>query len=336
MSNGKLLRKLIRAGSDRDEESFREVSEEIIRYERQKKHHLLANDLERILYGERSSAESLGTKQLRDQVPIDEERGLPLLQIREPVRDLEEIILADDTREVIESVLLERRRSDLLGSYGLSSIERLLFCGPPGCGKTLAAEVLATELSLPLAIIQLDSVVSSYLGQTATNLRRIFDFIAANECVALFDEFDALGKKRSDSSEHGEVRRVVNAVLQLMDAYRGDSLLIAATNHEQVLDPAIWRRFEEVLLFEPPNIAQIRKFVRMKLSGVRRKFEIDDAPVDEWFSGISYADIERVLIRALKNMILRGEEFIESRHIEHALTREKRRRVLSTDSDTSI
>lgn len=336
MANGKLLRKLIRAGAQGDEESFREISEEVIRHERQKKHHLLANDLERILYGESSSPDSAGTQRIRNLVPKDEERGLPLVQIREPVRDLEEIILSDETRAVLESVLLERRRSDLLGSYGLSSIERLLFCGPPGCGKTLAAEVLATELVVPLAIIRLDSVVSSYLGQTASNLRRIFDFISNYEVVALFDEFDALGKKRTDASEHGEVRRVVNAVLQLMDDFRGDSLLIAATNHQQVLDSAIWRRFEDVLFFETPDVEQIRKFLRMKLSGVRRKFDLDDAPIREWFEGMSYADIERVVIRALKEMILRGEEFVEKRHIEYALSREKRRRELSENEDSDF
>ncbi len=327
MASGKLLRKLVRAGSDGDRDSFREAAEEVIRQERQKQHHLLANDLERILYGR--SRDQSRSERFTHEIPTDSERGLPLLTLREPARQLDDLILANPTRETIESVLLECRRREELSSYGLRPVSKMLFYGPPGCGKTASAEALAYELDLPLAVIRIDGVVSSFLGQTAANLRGIFDFIEKAPCVALFDEFDAIGKARADGSDHGELRRVVNSVLQMMDDYTGESLIVAATNHERMLDPAVWRRFEEVLLFAPPDDGEIVEFVRRRLRGVRLDMDLDTIPVAEWFAGWSFADIERVLIRSVKEMVVGGGDFLRLRHLELALQKEAARRASS-------
>jgi SpoVK/Ycf46/Vps4 family AAA+-type ATPase len=326
MATGKLLRKLIRAGTEGDPDAFRDVSEEVIRHERQKQHHLLANDLERILYGT-PKRESVAVRRLNDSVPKDAERGLPLIEVKEPCRDLEDVILSEENHELVDRILREKRRQDVLSSYGLRPIEKMLFCGPPGCGKTLTAEVIATELSMPLAIIRIDSVVSSYLGETSANLRKVFEFVEEWEVVALFDEFDAIAKERSDSTEHGELHRVVNAFLQMADSYRGDSLLIAATNHEGVLDRAIWRRFEELLVFDLPTPEEARRLLTVKLRGVRREFEPEDVPVSEWFDGMSYADIERVVLRAVKNMALEGKEFLSMPDLKSALDMESARQA---------
>ena len=215
----------------------------------------------------------------------------------------------------------------MLRAHGLRPSDRLLFRGPPGCGKTLTAEVIASELGRPLAIVRTDSVVSSFLGETAANLRKVFDFVAASPMVALFDEFDALGKEREDASEHGELRRVVNAVLQILDAYEGRSLIIAATNHESMLDTAIWRRFEEVLFLEPPTVAQLRRLLSIKLRGVRREFAIEDIAARGWFKGATHADVERVLRRALKAMVLQDSDLrLRIEHLEAAQRRENARR----------
>jgi SpoVK/Ycf46/Vps4 family AAA+-type ATPase len=320
MATGKLLRQLIKSGIEGNVEAFRTASEEVIKEERQKQHHLLANDLERLLYGRPREANQALT---RVPVPVDRERNLALLDIREPVRRIEDVVLGPETQAAIDEVLQEHHHHERLRSYGLRPADRLLFYGPPGCGKTLTAEVIASELGLPLAIVRVDAVVSSYLGETAANLRKVFDFAAANAAVVLFDEFDALAKERADESEHGELRRVVNAVLQMMDAYVGRSVLIAATNHEAILDLAIWRRFEEVLIFEPPTIEQLRRLLALKLRGVRREFEIDE--VTALFKGMTHADVERVLRRAIKDMILAGQEFLTARHLEGAARREKPR-----------
>ncbi|MBF0144545.1 MAG: ATP-binding protein, partial [Magnetococcales bacterium] len=159
------------------------------------------------------------------------------------------------------------------------------------------------------------------------NLRQVLDFVASVPMVALFDEFDALAKERADAADHGELKRVVNAFLQLLDAYNGRSLLIAATNHEGILDAAVWRRFDEVLVFEPPNLEQLRKLLACKLRGLRRNFEVDSNEITNLFKGMSQADVERVVRRAAKEMVLSGKEFLDERHIKSAIRREDARQA---------
>ncbi|RLA43174.1 MAG: ATP-binding protein [Gammaproteobacteria bacterium] len=322
MASGKTLRQLIKAGAAGDPAAFRRASETVINEERQKQHHLLANDLEQILYGDKLLPPEQGLSRLLPKVPADKERGLPLLDIRQPRRTIEELILPQASLAAIEELLEEHRCQDLLRSYGMKASGKVIFFGPPGCGKTLTAEVIASELDYPLAIVRLDALVSSYLGETAANLRKVFDFIAQYPMVVLFDEFDALGKDRDDGSEHGELRRVVNAVLQMMDAYHGQSLILAATNHEHILDTAIWRRFDEAVEFPLPSDKLIAQILALKLRGVRREFEIDDKKVSDLFNKLSGADIERIVRRAIKRMILKNQEFLTIRDVKNALDRE--------------
>jgi len=263
---------------------------------------------------------------LSDNLPKDREHGIPLLQIKEPTRRLEDVVLSDENSSLLEEILQELHKSEILKSYGLYPVDRLLFCGPPGCGKTLTAEVVASELGLPLSIIRIDSVISSYLGETASNLRQVFDFISSVPMVVLFDEFDALGKERDDDAEHGELKRVVNAFLQMLDNFEGKSLLIAATNHDQILDSAVWRRFDEVLVFDLPNIEQLRRLLSVKLRGFKRDFEIEEAEFVSQLKGMSHADVERVLRRAAKDMIFSGKEFLSERHVQSAISREDARK----------
>lgn len=325
MASGRLLRQLIKSGLQGDSAGFLAASEAVIKEERGKNHHLLANDLERLLYG---SQATVGKRVRRlhslPGLPISKDNGLALLEERAVVREEKDIVLSDAAQSALDEILMEHNRADVLRSYGLQPAQKLLFCGPPGCGKTLAAEVVAHALSMPLVVVRLDSVISSFLGETAANLRKVFDFIAAHPVVALFDEFDALTKDRGDSADHGELKRSVNAVLQMMDGYRGESILIATTNYETLLDKAVWRRFDEIVRFEIPNLEQIKRLLALKLSGIRRNFEADDAKVASLFKGMSHADIERVLRRAIKEMILSGREFLEKSHIDNALTREYR------------
>ena len=287
MAEGKLLRQLIRSGAEGDLDVFRGVAKEVIAAERQKHHHLLANDLENILYGRMRPLPSPALQNLIASVPKDRERGFPLLSVRDPLSGLEDVVLSPNNLSSVRDILREHNREDLLRAHGLLPSDRMLFCGPPGCGKTLTAEVIASELGRPFAVVRTDSVVSSFLGETAANLRRVFDFAAAYPMVALFDEFDALGKEREDASEHGELRRVVNAVLQMLDAYEGRSLIIAATNHEGMLDTAIWRRFEEILFLKPPTPAQLCRLLAVKLRRQvrRRDFDFEDVVDQGWFSG---------------------------------------------------
>lgn len=325
MASGKILRQLVKAGATGDTDTFRQASEAIIREERQKQHHLLANDLERLLYGDQASLSPNARRLYKaSEIPSNKDNGLALLEERPVVREEKDIILSEATKTLFREILHEHNRADVLRSYGLQPAQKLLFCGPPGCGKTLAAEVIAHSLSLPLVLVRLDSVISSFLGETAANLRKVFDHIAQYPVVALFDEFDALTKDRGDTADHGELKRSVNAVLQMLDGYRGSSILIATTNYESLLDHAVWRRFDEVMRFEMPDIEQIKHLLALKLSGIRRNFDTDDEQIASVFNGLSHADIERVLRRAVKEMILSGREFLEKSHIDDALAREYR------------
>ena len=326
MSNGELLRQLFRSGAEGDLGVFRHVADKVIAAERQKHHNLLADDLERILYGRPSPTTSSALQNLVASIPKDRERGFPLLTIRDPVRGLEDVVLSDCNAANVAAVLREHRRTDVLRAHGLRPADRILLCGPPGCGKTLTAEVIARELDRPFAVIRTDTVVSSFLGETAANLRRVFEFVTAHPLVALFDEFDALGKEREDASEHGELRRVVNAVLQMLDAYQGNSIIIAATNHEGMLDSAIWRRFEEVLVLRPPSRAELIRLVGVKLRGIRRDLDIRNLVDRGWFEGASHAHVERVLLRAIKDMVLEGGELrLTTQHVRRAHWREAER-----------
>lgn len=325
MASGKVLRQLIRAGAEGDMSAFKAASQSIIEEERQKQHHLLANDLERLLYGSQMGV-SAGARRLQkvSELPTSKDNGLALLEERAVVREEKDIVLSDDTQTSLSEIVHEHNRADVLRSYGLQPAQKLLFCGPSGCGKTLAAEIIAHSLSLPLVIVRLDSVISSFLGETASNLRKVFDYVSQHAVVALFDEFDALAKDRGDAADHGELKRSVNAVLQMLDSYRGESLLIATTNYESLLDQAVWRRFDETLRFEPPNLEQIKRLLALKLSGIRREIETDDHQLANLFKGMSHADIERVLRRAVKEMVLSGREFLQRNHIDEALKREYR------------
>lgn len=325
MANGKLLRQLIRSGSDGDLEAFRGAAKQVIEEERQKHHHLLASDLEAILHGRSTSGPALRFP--TPAVPEDRERGLPLASVREPVRTLQDVVLSPQNLATVKGVIGEHHRVEVLQSHGLSPSDRILLCGPPGCGKTVTAEAIASELGRPLAVVRTDSVVSSFLGQTAANLRKVFEFAAAVPTVTLFDEFDALGKEREDYSEHGELRRVVNAVLQMLDDYQGRSLILAATNHERMLDSAIWRRFEEVLFLRPPTASQLHQLLTLKLRGVRRAFGIRELADSGWFKGSTHADVERLVLRSVKEMVLEGgESRLYLRHFDAARRRERSRR----------
>lgn len=331
MASGKLLRQLFKGIAQGDEQSYLTAAEQIIHEERVKQHHLLANDLQRILQSSvpEFTGDVLRTSSVKSsEIPKDAERGLPLLEVRVPCRFISDVVLSDHNKSIVEEVILEQDREELIRSHGLRPKSKLLFCGPPGCGKSLTAEVVAGELQLELVIIRFDAVVSSYLGETAANLRKVFDFLEKGRFVALFDEFDAIAKEREDEAEHGELKRVVNSFLQMLDSYRGRSLLIAATNHEGMLDRALWRRFDEIFFFDRPNLEQIRRLLELKLRSSDYDLPTDSRDFLQHMEGFSHADIERVIIQAIKQTILKGRKSLDKDLFEDALKREMERKEI--------
>lgn len=323
MTRGDLLRDLIRTGVRKDGHGFRRVAEVLIEQERAKQHHLLANDLEKILYMESGSSQVFSPP---PKVPTDSDRGLPLLEVHRPKRDFGDLAIAPEVQDVLDQTLIEQSRRDLLASFGLKPVSRMLFFGPPGCGKTVTAEALAGELGLSWVRIRFDGVVSSLLGETAANLAKVFEFLERDRYVALFDEVDALAKERNDPGEHGELKRVVNAFLTMLDSYSGQSILIAATNHEDLLDRALWRRFDEVVRFSLPNQAEIGRLFSLKLRGMPHDLPLHEEGFLRTFEGMSHADIERIIERAVKSVVLGGEARLTLSALMGAFQREKERR----------
>lgn len=341
-TTGEMIRRMIQAHTQGNNDGFRAAAEQYIAEERRKNHHLLANELERALlngsYGTAHHPVSRSFNLLgipENDVPRDKERGAALVEVFEPRRSLDELVLTADVQGILDRIILEQRRADLLRSYGLHPMGKVLFCGPPGCGKTVAAEAIAQALYLPLVLVRFDGVVSSYLGETAANLRKVFTFAATRQMVMLFDEFDAIGKQRTATEEHGELKRVVNSFLQLLDGFRGESLLIAATNHQGLLDPALWRRFDEIVFFDKPDAAAITEVLRRNLhqTGMQSNILLDERI--QPLVGSSHADIERIAQDAVKQTVLEARPHVSLDIFERALQRHYARQKLTTPSHSN-
>ena len=315
MSNSQILQRMVGAFAKGDDAAFREAAIDTIEEEKRKNHHVLARELEKLLARANGSS-GFGARSLdlvtRGNVglPQDKNRSVDLVEWIETERDFDELTLSPVTREALERIVEENRSGDVLRSHGLQPANKLLFYGPPGCGKTAAAEALATRLYFPLVLVRFDAVISSYLGDTAANLRQVFEFARRQPIVLFFDEFDAVGKRRDDGDEHGELKRVVNSFLQMLDLWRGESIVIAATNHEVMLDPALWRRFDEIVAFERPDADALEEVLRHNLrgqkftSGVKvneAALQLAEAP------NRAHADAERVARDAIKSSILHRE-----------------------------
>jgi SpoVK/Ycf46/Vps4 family AAA+-type ATPase len=246
-----------------------------------------------------------------------------LLDLVEPQRSASDLIVSPENYQTLAEVVDEVRRGEELRRHGLSPRSKLLFCGPPGCGKTLCAEVLARELKLPLFVARLDGIITTYLGETASNLRKVFDTAVQLPAVLFLDEFDALARARTDAMEHNEIRRVVNSLLMMIDRFAGKGLLVAATNLESSIDYAAWRRFDEVVLFERPTLHQIKSTLRLKTRNYPIEFDLSDYAGR--LDGMSYAEIERICVSAIKSSILARKDSLPATMLEHAIDAEKRR-----------
>ena len=242
-------------------------------------------------------------------VPVDSESRTTLADVIYTDSNKTSVILSRSNAEKLDSFILSYQNADKLNSLGIGVSNTLLLYGPPGCGKTKCAYLIAKKLNLPLVIARLDSLISSYLGTTAKNIRTLFEFSQKMPCVLFLDEFDAIAKARDDSNELGELKRVVNSLLQNVDAMSSDSLLLAATNHEQLLDSAVWRRFDYKLEIELPDTNAIIEMIDLFTNGslefsVKEKRELATA-----FNGLSGANIEEIIKKAFRNAIVHEKVF---------------------------
>ncbi|HMI08769.1 MAG TPA: ATP-binding protein [Candidatus Saccharimonadales bacterium] len=239
-------------------------------------------------------------------VPVDLDSRIQLLR-HEPVTSLEvEPIWGKDVRDSLDQIIDERSRIQELQKAGLQPTKTALFIGAPGVGKTLAAKWLSLKLNKPLFILDLSAVMSSYLGRTGANLRMVLDYAKSIDCIILLDEIDAIAKKRDDLGEVGELKRLVTVLLQEVDDWPSNNLMLAATNHANLLDPAIWRRFDNIIEFPLPSIEIIRKTLESYLSNSNYKNEEMVGVLSVILHGKSFSDIEKVALRLKRDTVLKN------------------------------
>ncbi len=248
MARSDLVLNLVKAGVEGNTSEARSTAEAIAAEERAKKHTGVADRISRVL----DTARPQGANGRTSPVPRVRD-GSGGIQRFEPRRPIEELYLDTTTRGACDELIEEQRRADVLRAHGMEPRHRLLLAGPPGNGKTSLAEALAYELALPLFTVRYEAVVTSYLGETAQRLKRLFDFVRTEPCVLFFDEFDAIAKERGDIHETGEIKRVVTTLLLQLDDLPSYCVLVGATNHPELLDRGAWRRFELRLKLDRPS-----------------------------------------------------------------------------------
>jgi SpoVK/Ycf46/Vps4 family AAA+-type ATPase len=309
-----LLKHLVRMHAEGDEEGFRKAALQVAAAESAAGHTSVAQQIREILA-------SLPPASARSTVvDIAQARG-PLADVLEaghrPER-LKDIVLAPEVRNTLQRVLQENRSRTRLQGFGVSPRRRLLFHGPPGCGKTLAASVMAGELGVPLMTVRFDALFSRFLGATANHLRAIFNEMPKRPGVYLFDEFDAVAKARGSGQDVGEMQRIVTSFLQLLDADRSASILIAATNHAELLDRAVFRRFDVTIEFARPTETQVSELLRIRLAS----FDLPPRTIGivaRAARDLSFADVARACDDAIRTMALDGRERVTSEDITQAM-----------------
>ncbi len=314
--NSENLINLFKYFAPKKDNEFINIAYKIIEEEKRKNHILLAKKLEEILEQNKMSNNSI-IKQF-PPVPRDNGKGFRLISINEYYLTFDDLIVEENIKNQLLLIIEEWKKAEILYTYGLKPVQKILFFGPPGTGKTLTAKVISSVLERPLITVNFESVISSYLGETSSNLRKIFDYIEQGKWVVLFDEFDVIGKKRDDETEHGEIKRVVNNFMLMLENYVGESLIIAATNHPHILDNAIWRRFDEKIYFKLPTKSEREKLFRKNLKVVKSK-NIDYDKLSTITKDFSGSDIEQICIKTIKKNILNDKNSISTTDLEETI-----------------
>ncbi|MED1002603.1 ATP-binding protein [Bacillus mobilis] len=245
--------------------------------------------------------------------PMDQDSSLDMVEVSMTGQFLEELILPEITKLKIENYIKSLQARDQFLALGLDIPESLLLYGPPGCGKTSIAHYISEQTGLPLVTAKLDGLISSLLGSTAKNIRRVFEYAQERPCILFLDEFDAIAKARNDEHEVGELKRVVNSLLQNIDKFNTNSILIAATNHQQLLDPAVWRRFSNIIEIPKPSQSEIEKLLTANLRMAKADFFRDRKKLDiiiKMLEGLSPAEIKAICFNSVKRSVLKEEDQI--------------------------
>jgi len=321
MATANQIKALIKSHIEHDDEHFLAVALQMAAHSARRGHGNAATEIRALVDEGRRRSKKRSTRPLAIPTPKGELSGL--LAVSVPQTRLSEMVLDDPIREQLDRLLREHRAADKLRAHGLQPARKLLLVGPPGTGKTMTAAALAGELRLPLYVIIFDRLITRFMGETAAKLRLVFDALAENRGVYLFDEFDAIGAERAAGNDVGEIRRVLNSFLQFLEQDSSQSLIIAATNHPQSLDSALFRRFDQVVEYTIPTAALAEEVMRNRLS-LFKTDSLDWSAAWTNAEGLSYAEIVAACDVAAKDAVLSDTTVITTERLATAL-RERRR-----------
>lgn len=303
MARADLLLDLVRAGAKGDQTLFRKVVEALISEERAKQHHILADRMAAHLQVNGGSTTPLASLPIRRNGASTE-----LYYEIAPERRLDDLLLPEVAQKISRELIEEHRRVDLLRAHNLEPRHRVLLAGPPGNGKTSLAEAFATELALPLLVVRYESVIASYLGETAVRLSRLFEQVRTRRCVLFFDEFDVVGKERGDVHETGEIKRVVSSLLLQIDDLPSHVVVVTATNHPELLDRAVWRRFQLRINLPLPTPTLAEKWFKYIEGRSGLKLGYAPAELAHRLKGLSFSELEQFTLDVQRQYILRLPE----------------------------
>ena len=293
MATANQLKMLIKSHFEDNSEKFNTVALQIAAYEAKLGHIILANDIRKII-----DAEKFNKPKFRN---IDPSLQGLLLEIH-PQEHLVDLVVDPQIKKRIERIINEFTYRDKLFRHNLENRRKILFSGHPGTGKTMTASVIANELHLPIYVVLMDKIVTKYMGETSAKLRQIFDYIEDVPAVYLFDEFDAIGGQRGKDNEVGEMRRVLNSFLQFIERDHSDSLIIAATNNLELLDQALFRRFDDVIHYQLPTDQEKIQLLKNRLSGNLLQKDIDLILTE--LTSLSHAEINQACLDAIKESVI--------------------------------
>ncbi len=322
-----LLKRLfsaVQSGASRDVMS---VCKHIVEDERRLGHTSLAEDLQRSIDAAEKKLGNLKKDVSSSHLvslPSSKRDSAPLVQVLEHEKLRHHMVLSQEVEQRFIRIGKEYAARARLATYGLRARKRILFYGPPGCGKSLGAERLAWSVGLPLYKVRFDTLISSFFGETALNLWRVFDAVQQKPCALFLDECDTIARSRGENNDVGEVSRVVNMLLQLLEDYHADGLVIAATNNYEALDKAIYRRFDEALEMPKPGTHEIARMLKRTLLSLDVEKEVSLDLFSESLDGLSYCEVERIAQNAAKCCVMSNRTIISLSDLQVASQEVKR------------
>lgn len=323
--NADILKRIVRAIAEKSQSDLESLAHTVVELERQVGHNKLADQLAAILArSRRPKSVANENRTPLTELPTSRRHGESLVTLV-PREQLEHhMVLPKEIEARFSRIEKEYAARERLGAYGLRPRKTILLYGPPGCGKSLGAKRLAWNVGLPLLKVRFDALISSFFGESAANLRSVFETAKARPCVLLLDECDFIARSRTISQDVGEASRIVNSLLTLMEEYDAPGLLVATTNIEDSLDTALFRRFDEVFFVPPPGGAEIEELLKLTLSAVSVAENFDWEPIVQTLSGSSAAMIVKAAQDAAKAAVLSGKKVVSACHLKTAIAELKR------------